>query len=152
MYTRNHKMTKLIGHTSIIIRYWNNSMRVYYMTHKLCLKSIRTFWWLMVMVNPSGDPDWIFWEDQRLDNDGNVRAAALQTVESTKNDGEDICRFIDLIGKGGVGKSHALDEIITTMLQRHGWSMSNIMVSDTSDKAASIINAFTIFHLNMDWV
>ena len=81
-----------------------------------------------------------------------MRAAALQTVESTKNDGEDICRFIDLIGKGGVGKSHALDEIITTMLQRHGWSMSNIMVSDTSDKAASIINAFTIFHLNMDWV
>ena len=80
-------------------------------------------------------------EDQRLDRLGVVREATIHTDEARTDDVQGIGRLISLFGKGGGCNSHVLGATITTLLQRHGWSMSNIMVSSTIGKAASLINA-----------
>ena len=89
-------------------------------------------------------------EYQRLSHNGILRESTLQISEYKTYDGKDIGIFIYLIGKGGGGKSHVLDSIITTLFQRHVWSMPNIMLSTTTEKSAYLINASNIFHLDRD--
>ena len=79
-----------------------------------------------------------------------MRAEILHTGGSSADDLQDIGRLIVIIGKGGGGKSHVLDSIITTLFQRHVWSMPNIMLSTTTEKSAYLINASNIFHLDRD--
>ena len=50
-----------------------------------------------------------------------MREESLQTGGLSTHDCQDIRRLIALIRKGGGGKSHFLDVIIKTLLQRHSW-------------------------------
>ena len=70
-----------------------------------------------------------------------MREEALQTGELIKYDGQDIGSLIAIKRKGGGGKFHVLDVTIKALLQRHGWSMSKIMVYANKYKSASLINA-----------
>ena len=80
-----------------------------------------------------------------LANDRIVSSETLHTGDYSAYDGQYFGRFIGIIGKSGGGKYCLLNATITTMLKRHGWSMSKIMVSDNTVKAASLINSCTIF-------
>ena len=74
-----------------------------------------------------------------------MRVEKIQTGGSITYDDQDIGSFIAFIGKCSGVKSNVLDDTITTLLQMHGRSLSNIMVSVTTGKADFLINTCNYF-------
>ena len=83
-------------------------------------------------------------ERQRIAHDLIIKALKLRLNQSVTDGGTNISRLQIIIGQGGSGKSHALDSVITSLKNKHGYRDDNFLVLAPTGKAASNISGNTI--------
>lgn len=82
---------------------------------------------------------------QRMAHDLIINALKLNAGESMTNGGNDVSRLQLLLGKGGSGKSHALDAVITTLKENDNYADENFLVMAPTGKAASNMCGSTLY-------
>ena len=83
-------------------------------------------------------------EKQKYAHDLLIRAINLNPGQSKTDGGSDVSRLQLLLGKGGAGKSHVLDAVITTLKQKHAFDNDDYLVMAPTGKVASAINGSTL--------
>ena len=81
---------------------------------------------------------------QKLAHNLIVRAANLKENESRTESGIDVSRLQLLVGKGGAGKSHVTNAVVTSLKDSHDCSNMNFLTMAPTGKAATAINGSTI--------